>query len=146
MARPTLTHLRHAASAAFLTMSWVAAANPAAELGEAAGYSAASPSPTIKTSEPAAYAVAAPAPTAKTGESLAYATVDAVPQSLLLRYLADNSTFTLIDARTSPEYTSAHIAGAINILHDGRDLSDETLPVDLARNIVVYCRTGSTLR
>lgn len=65
-----------------------------------------------------------------------------VPQKLLLSYLADNSTFTLIDARTAEEFEAAHVAGAVNVPVDALDDSLERLPADRAAPIVIYCRTG----
>ena len=38
-----------------------------------------------------------------------------VPQSLLLKFLADNATFTLVDARSTEEFAASHITGAINL-------------------------------
>lgn len=65
-----------------------------------------------------------------------------VPQSLLLRYLADNSAFTLIDARSPDEFASSHIAGAINIPYDAVDDGIDRLLPDSHAPIVIYCRTG----
>ena len=67
---------------------------------------------------------------------------DGVPQSLLLEYLADNSTFTLIDARSPGEFAASHIAGAINVPHDHTDARVPRLPSDSGAPIVVYCQTG----
>ncbi|MCI0517680.1 MAG: rhodanese-like domain-containing protein [Woeseiaceae bacterium] len=65
-----------------------------------------------------------------------------VPQKLLLSYLADNSTFTLIDARSIEEFQTSHIQGAINIPHDASIDASTGLPTDLDAPIVVYCRSG----
>lgn len=70
------------------------------------------------------------------------APVPPVPQSLLLRFLADQSTFTLIDARSPEEYAESHIDGAINVPHDRLDEYGEALPAALDGTVVVYCRTG----
>ncbi|MEX0975667.1 MAG: rhodanese-like domain-containing protein [Woeseia sp.] len=66
----------------------------------------------------------------------------AVPQSLMLGFLADKSTFTLIDARSPEEYATTHIDGAVNIPHDQLADYDQTLPASLDKTVVVYCRTG----
>jgi phage shock protein E len=65
-----------------------------------------------------------------------------VTQALLLDFLADNSTFTLIDARSPEEYAESHIANAINIPHDAVDRSPHLLPTDHQEPIVVYCKSG----
>lgn len=76
-------------------------------------------------------------------ETAAMSPVDsAVPQSLLLRFLADKTTFTLIDARSPDEYAITHIDGAVNIPHDHLADYDQTLPASLDTPLVVYCRTG----
>jgi rhodanese-related sulfurtransferase len=68
--------------------------------------------------------------------------VPPLPQSLLLAFLADPSTFALVDARSPEEYAESHIDGAINVPHDRLDEYDEGLPAALDRTVVVYCRTG----
>jgi phage shock protein E len=70
------------------------------------------------------------------------ATATSVPQKLLLSFLADNSTFTLIDARSSEEFQASHINGAINVPHDAPIDSNTVLPSDLQAPIVIYCKTG----
>jgi rhodanese-related sulfurtransferase len=65
-----------------------------------------------------------------------------VPQKLLLSFLADNSTFTMLDARSAEEFQASHISGAINVPHDSPIDSNTDLPADLDEPIVVYCRTG----
>jgi rhodanese-related sulfurtransferase len=66
----------------------------------------------------------------------------AVPQSLLLKFLADKSTFTLIDARSPAEFAESHIDGAINVPHDQLDAYDRSLPSSPGATVIVYCRTG----
>lgn len=66
----------------------------------------------------------------------------AVPQSLLLEYLADNSAFTLVDARSPEEFGRSHISGAINVPLDSLDESTAGLPDAPDALIVVYCKTG----
>lgn len=67
----------------------------------------------------------------------------AVPQSLLLKFLADKSTITLIDARSPEEYAESHIDGAINVPHDQLDDYDRSLPASPDDTVIVYCRTGN---
>jgi len=67
---------------------------------------------------------------------------DPVPQKQLLGYLADNSTFTLIDARSAEEFEASHVSGAVNVPVGALDDSAELLPVDRDAPIVVYCKTG----
>ena len=77
------------------------------------------------------------------GEAARSAPVETpVPRSVLLGFLADNSTLTLIDARSPEEYAVSHIAGAINVPHDAPDGVGEALPSDKDQLIVVYCMTG----
>jgi phage shock protein E len=65
-----------------------------------------------------------------------------VPPSLLRSYLADDSAFTLIDARSEEEYAEKHVDGAVNIPHDDVESHAERLPASLDDTVVVYCRTG----
>lgn len=65
-----------------------------------------------------------------------------VPQHLLLDYLADPDTFTLVDARTPEEYEAAHISGAVNIPYEQLDEFSARLPEVRDAPIVIYCRTG----
>lgn len=65
-----------------------------------------------------------------------------IDRSVLLSYLADNSTFTLIDARSAEEYEVGHILGAVNVPHDAVDDAVAVLPEDRAAPLVVYCKTG----
>jgi phage shock protein E len=65
-----------------------------------------------------------------------------VPQPLLLAFLADNSSFTLLDARTPDEYAEAHLTGAVNVPHDAVDDKAAALPGHPGATIVVYCKTG----
>lgn len=69
-----------------------------------------------------------------------------VPQKLLLRFLVDNETFTLVDARTSSEFEISHINGAVNVPHDSTDDVLSSLPSDLHAPIVIYCKTGKRAR
>lgn len=65
-----------------------------------------------------------------------------VDRDLLLGFLADDSTMTLIDARSPEEYAEQHLPGAINIPFDAVVANRELLPADLTKPVVVYCRTG----
>lgn len=69
-------------------------------------------------------------------------TIPLVDKSLLLSFLADSSTFTLIDARSADEYDAQHINGAINVPHDQLDAHLGALPDDPTAPVVIYCRTG----
>jgi phage shock protein E len=65
-----------------------------------------------------------------------------IDQTLLLRFLADHSTFTLLDARSAEEFAVGHIVGAKNVPHDRIDAHADALPADRGAAIVAYCRTG----
>lgn len=82
--------------------------------------------------------LAAPA-TAKAGDDESSA---AVPRDLLLDYLADRATFTLVDARSPAEYAVSHIEGAVNVPHDAPESGLDALPADRDALVVVYCKTG----
>lgn len=66
----------------------------------------------------------------------------AVPRELLLDYLADPATFTLVDARSPAEFAAAHIEGAVNVPHDALESRLDALPADRDAVVVVYCKTG----
>lgn len=65
-----------------------------------------------------------------------------VDRSLLLGFLADPSTLTLIDARSPAEYAARHVAGAVNVPADQLDSYRHALPASRSAPIVVYCATG----
>lgn len=65
-----------------------------------------------------------------------------VNRSLLLGFLADNSTMNLIDARSPAEYSTQHVTGAVNIPHDQVDEFADRLPANLSEPVVIYCRSG----
>lgn len=70
------------------------------------------------------------------------ASIKRVPQKLLLSYLTDKTTFTLIDARSPDEFGQGHVEGAINIPFDSLQDHLSLLPEDKAAPLVVYCRSG----
>jgi rhodanese-related sulfurtransferase len=88
--------------------------------------------------------IAMPVATAGATESgaLPHSPVVRVDRDLLLGFLADNTTMTLIDARSSEEYTEQHLPGAINVPFDAVDSNADRLPADTTKPVVVYCRTG----
>jgi len=49
----------------------------------------------------------------------------------------------LIDVRSAEEYAQGHIEGSINIPHTEVDRLAELIGDDLARPVVVYCRSGN---
>lgn len=49
----------------------------------------------------------------------------------------------VIDVRSAEEYSDGHIDGAINIPHTEIDRIAELIGDDLARPVVVYCRSGN---
>ena len=65
-----------------------------------------------------------------------------IDRSLLLAYLADTTTFTLLDARSADEFDVGHIHGAVNVPHDAVEAFAAALPDDRSAPVVVYCRTG----
>lgn len=74
---------------------------------------------------------------------LPHSPVPQINRELLLGFLADNSTLTLIDARSPEEFAELHLPGAINVPFDALDANAELLPEDTAKPIVIYCRTGT---
>lgn len=65
-----------------------------------------------------------------------------VDRDLLLGFLADRQSLTLIDARSPAEYAQQHISGAVNVPFDQLDSHAAALPAERNAPIVVYCRTG----
>jgi phage shock protein E len=49
----------------------------------------------------------------------------------------------VIDVRSAEEYAEGHIEGAVNIPHTEIDRLTELIGDDLARPVVVYCRSGN---
>ena len=72
----------------------------------------------------------------------AHSPIPRVDRELLLGFLADNDTMTLIDARSPEEFADQHLPGAINIPFDAVAANAALLPDDRSRPIVVYCRSG----
>ena len=81
--------------------------------------------------------------TATETTQLPHSTIPRIDRDLLLGFLADDSTLTLIDARSADEYAEQHLPGAINIPFDAVDANAELLPKDTKKPVVVYCRTGN---
>lgn len=48
----------------------------------------------------------------------------------------------LVDVRTSAEFGSGHLAGAINIDINKDDFSDRIKVLDNSRKVFIYCRSG----
>jgi rhodanese-related sulfurtransferase len=65
-----------------------------------------------------------------------------VDRDLLLGFLADNDTLTLMDARSPEEYAEQHLPGAINIPFDAVEANAALLPADIEKPVVIYCRSG----
>lgn len=65
-----------------------------------------------------------------------------VERGLLLGFLADPTTLTVIDARSPDEYAARHVAGAVNVPADALEAHRDRLPADRRAPIVVYCATG----
>lgn len=69
-----------------------------------------------------------------------------IEQQLLMSYLADNSAFTLIDARSPEEFIQGHVQGAINIPVDQLEELRGELPQQPDAAILVYCKSGKRAR
>ncbi len=63
------------------------------------------------------------------------------PQEYNDIFVANNTTHQLIDVRTSEEFASGYIEGAINIPVD--DLASRLDEIETDMPIVVYCRSGN---
>jgi rhodanese-related sulfurtransferase len=63
------------------------------------------------------------------------------PDDLLGR-LASAQPPVLLDVRTTVEFASGHIAGAINIPHEQLPARAAELEAHRERDIVIYCRSG----
>jgi rhodanese-related sulfurtransferase len=53
-----------------------------------------------------------------------------------------NANFVLLDVRTADEFTSGHIAAAINIDYYAADFKANIAKLDKNKQYLVYCRTG----
>lgn len=60
----------------------------------------------------------------------------------LLGRLASAQPPVLLDVRTTVEFTSGHIAGAVNIPHEQLPARVPELEAHRERDIVIYCRSG----
>ncbi len=65
-----------------------------------------------------------------------------VPQAEMLKFLVEPDTFTLVDARSSEEFATGHVSGAINVPHDRVAAFVDQLPANPDAPLVLYCRTG----
>ncbi|TQV87536.1 rhodanese-like domain-containing protein [Aliikangiella coralliicola] len=65
-----------------------------------------------------------------------------IETALLLSYLTNKNTFTLIDARSTEEFSHSHVQGAINVPLQAVNLENSQLPEDKNKLILVYCKTG----
>jgi len=65
-----------------------------------------------------------------------------IDRSLLLRYLADKSAFTLFDARSPEEFEAGHVDGAVRLPIEAVERGHPALPASLDAPILVYCRSG----
>ena len=63
-------------------------------------------------------------------------------QLLSLQSAPLSPAFTLLDVRSSEEYSAGHIQGAVNISHDALNNQLNLLPQDKDQLLVVYCRSG----
>jgi rhodanese-related sulfurtransferase len=54
----------------------------------------------------------------------------------------NNPEFVLLDVRTPGEFTSGHIAGAINIDFNADEFESKIGQLDKNKQYLVYCRTG----
>lgn len=84
----------------------------------------------------------APATIAADATESAQSPIPRVDRQLLLGFLADNTTMTLIDARSPEEYAELHLPEALNIPFDAVEAHSALLPTDKLNPVVVYCRTG----
>lgn len=63
------------------------------------------------------------------------------PQQYQSTYVAENSEHLLIDVRTPEEFSTGHIAGAVNI--PLQDLPQRLSEIPKDKDVVVYCRSGN---
>jgi rhodanese-related sulfurtransferase len=57
-------------------------------------------------------------------------------------YMTTPEQFVFIDARSTEEFSVAHVAGAVNIPYDRLAEFADALPTELEQPIVAYCRSG----
>ncbi len=63
-------------------------------------------------------------------------------ESLLQRMATSDPDLVFLDVRTAEEYSSGHIAGAINIAYDLLPERGAELEAAKDKDIVLYCRSG----
>ncbi len=54
-----------------------------------------------------------------------------------------NANFVILDVRTSAEFMTGYIAGAVNIDYNGSDFEVRLGELDKNKSYFVYCRTGN---
>jgi phage shock protein E len=64
-----------------------------------------------------------------------------VPADYQTQFVSSNTTHFLLDVRTSEEFASGHIHGAVNISVESLESRLSEVPTD--QPIVVYCRSGN---
>jgi len=53
-----------------------------------------------------------------------------------------NQDFVILDVRTPDEYTTRHIAGAIDISYESAQFKNDVAKLDRNKQYLVYCQTG----
>jgi len=69
-----------------------------------------------------------------------------VSQTQLLEWMEQKSNLCILDVRTTGEYASGHIPGALNIGHKEISGRLDELAANKDKNIVVYCERGGRAR
>jgi rhodanese-related sulfurtransferase len=59
-----------------------------------------------------------------------------------LELMINKEDLTLLDVRTTAEYSNGHLISAVNINYYGENFDDEIDRLDKLKPIVVYCKSG----
>ena len=59
-----------------------------------------------------------------------------------LELMINKEDLTLLDVRTTAEYSNGHLISALNINYYGENFDDEIDKLDKLKPIVVYCKSG----
>lgn len=69
-------------------------------------------------------------------------TITASDANNLIAQNIGNQNFVILDVRTPDEYTTRHIAGAIDISYESAQFKNEVTKLDRNKQYLVYCQTG----
>ena len=69
-------------------------------------------------------------------------TITASDANNLIAQNVGNQNFVILDVRPADDYTSRHIAGAIDISYESAQFKNDVTKLDRNKQYLVYCQTG----